>query len=67
MIEKLSKREKEVFLLIIKGYKNKEISTKLSIKKNTVSTYLKLIYNKTGAKNTLELFKIALKYKIIKN
>jgi DNA-binding NarL/FixJ family response regulator len=62
----LTDREKEVMDFLLKGAMVKEISTNLSIKSNTVSTYKKLIYYKTGVDNNIDLFKLAQKFKIIK-
>ena len=55
----LSKREKEILELLIKGESNKSISQKLELKSNTVSTYKKLIYYKIGVDNLIDLFKYA--------
>ena len=62
----LTDREKEVMEFLLKGSMVKEISTSLSIKSNTVSTYKKLIYYKTGVDNNIDLFKLAQKFKVIK-
>jgi len=62
----LTDREKEVMDFLLKGAMVKEISISLSIKSNTVSTYKKLIYYKTGVDNNIDLFKLAQKFKVIK-
>jgi len=62
----LTDREKEVMNFLLKGAMVKEISISLSIKSNTVSTYKKLIYYKTGVDNNIDLFKLAQKFKVIK-
>jgi len=54
----LSKREKEVLALMMKGEKNKDISAILFLKPNTVSTYKKLIFKKLKVNNLIELYKI---------
>jgi DNA-binding CsgD family transcriptional regulator len=58
--ELLSKRELEVFKLVSIGKTTKEISRIMNVKNNTVSTYKKNIELKTGAKNEIEIYKIAL-------
>ncbi len=60
VLELLTKRELEVFNLISNGKSTKEISKILNVKNNTVSTYKKHIELKTGAKNEIEIFKIAM-------
>lgn len=51
----ISEREKEIILLIIKGYSNYKIGDTLFISINTVKTHLRNIYNKFGIKSRLEL------------
>jgi DNA-binding NarL/FixJ family response regulator len=59
LLEKLASREREVFELIVKGLRTKEISTQLDIKPNTVSTIKKVIYRKLKVSTNIELYKIA--------
>jgi DNA-binding NarL/FixJ family response regulator len=42
----LSEREKEILRLASKGYRNKEIASRLSLSPNTVATHIKSIYRK---------------------
>jgi two-component system invasion response regulator UvrY len=62
----LTDREREILALMLKGALVKEISSTLSLKSNTISTYKKLIFYKTGVENNIELFKLAQKYQIVK-
>lgn len=62
----LSKREREVLDLILKGAQIKDISAQLSLKSNTISTFKKSILAKTGVSNNIELFKLAQEHKIVK-
>jgi DNA-binding NarL/FixJ family response regulator len=55
--EKLSKREVECAILFMKGYKVNEISKKLSLAKNTISTYKMRILKKTNTSNIVDLTK----------
>ncbi|MES2837863.1 MAG: response regulator transcription factor [Bacteroidota bacterium] len=61
----ISKREKEVLLLIAEGLSNKEIATKLFLSTRTVDAHRYNIMQKLEARNTAELIKIAVKHKLI--
>jgi two-component system uhpT operon response regulator UhpA len=61
----LSKREREVLDLILQGTQVKDISASLELKSNTISTFKKNILSKVGVSNNIELFKLALEYKMI--
>jgi two-component system, NarL family, response regulator, fimbrial Z protein, FimZ len=56
----LSEREYEIFLLLVQGYGNLEITNKLNIQPGTVSTYKKRIFNKLKVENIPDLVKIYL-------
>jgi DNA-binding CsgD family transcriptional regulator len=58
----LSKREKEIFILLLSGYKTIEIATKLNLKSNTISTVIKNLKQKTGTKTLIDLLNIGIKY-----
>ena len=61
----LTKREREVLILMLQGAQVKEISASLELKSNTISTFKKSILSKTGVSNNIELFKLAQEHKII--
>lgn len=56
----LTKREKEVLLLIIKEYSNQEIADELFISKRTVDAHKRNLLEKTGSKNVAGLVMYAL-------
>tara|TARA_S200000501_G_scaffold357875_1_gene382009 strand:+ start:4132 stop:4764 length:633 start_codon:yes stop_codon:yes gene_type:complete len=62
---KLSKREIEVLRLIVKGYRNIEISTELDIHQKTVNTYKSRLMNKLEVKNLVNLYQHALNLELI--
>jgi DNA-binding NarL/FixJ family response regulator len=64
--DKLSKREKEVLDLMLKGALVKHISEPLGLKSNTISTVKKNIMQKTGATNSIDLFKMAQEHSLLK-
>jgi len=55
LLEKLTKREKEVALEAAKGLSNKEIARILSITERTVKAHLASIFERLGAKDRLQL------------
>jgi len=58
-IDKLSRREFQVMLMISQGLSNVEISDKLCLSPKTVSTYRLRVLEKLGAQNEVDLIKIA--------
>jgi DNA-binding CsgD family transcriptional regulator len=61
MKKMLSKREKEILLLIMEGLLNKEIAAKLHISKETVDKHRKNMLEKTGCKHSGQLITQAIK------
>ena len=63
--EPLSKREKEVFELLVQGLSDKEITEKLFISLPTVRTHTRHIYEKFHINSRMEAKDISLKYKVL--
>ncbi|MCJ7468592.1 MAG: response regulator transcription factor [Maribacter sp.] len=61
----LTRREKEVLLLIAEGMTNNEIATKLFISTTTVDTHRKNLLAKFEAKNTATLIRMATQHAFI--
>lgn len=61
----LSKREKEILKLIVLGYTNIEISTRLFISKNTADTHRKNLLRKLNVNNTAGLVRLAYETNIL--
>ena len=61
----ITRREKEVLLLIADGMTNNEISKELFISSTTVDTHRKNLLTKFDAKNSASLIRIAAQLKII--
>ena len=57
IIEKLTKREIEISLLILEGESTTAIAKKLGIKANTVSTIKRMIFLKLGIHSEIALYK----------
>jgi DNA-binding NarL/FixJ family response regulator len=66
-INELSEREKQIVRLIGQGYKNKRISSQLSISETTVRHHLTSIYSKLGVSDRLELLVYAHRYGLVKS
>jgi len=62
---KLSRREKEILILIGQGLSNQEISGKLTISQRTVERHRTNLLEKTGSKNSVRLIIYALKNHLI--
>jgi len=56
-LESLSNREIQIAKMIVEGKWTKEIATILGLKENTISTFKKKIFEKTGVSNAIELAK----------
>jgi NarL family two-component system response regulator LiaR len=52
--ERLTKREQEILLLVVKGYTNKEIAAELGLSVDTVHTHVCNILNKLGFSHRAE-------------
>lgn len=61
----LTKREREVLMLLVHGKSNSEISTQLSISLATVKYHLTNIYTKLGAKGRVEAVTLALEHHLV--
>lgn len=57
IVEKLTKREIEISLLILEGESTNAIAKKLGIKSNTVSTTKRMIFLKLGIHSEIALYK----------
>jgi len=64
-IDKLSRREFQVMLMISHGLTNAEISEKLCLSPKTISTYRLRLLDKLGAQNEVDLIKIAVEQGIV--
>ena len=61
----LSDREKEVMLLVAKGFTNKETAKKLFLSDKTVATYRSRAYSKLDISTKSEIVSLALKLKLL--
>jgi len=61
----ISRREREVLLLIAEGYTNPEIAEKLFVSPFTVDTHRKNLIAKLNVKNTAMLIRFAVEHKLV--
>lgn len=65
MIDRLSKRELQVLMMIAQGDKNHEISLTLNLSPKTVSTYRKRLRDKLEVSSDVEMVHLAMKHGIL--
>jgi DNA-binding NarL/FixJ family response regulator len=61
-LQRMTRREREVFELLIRGHSNDEIATLLFITRRTVETHRQRIMNKLSARSILEMQRIAARH-----
>jgi len=59
-IGRLSERERQIAQLVANGMRNRDIAEELKISENTVKRHLQSIFDKTGARDRLELAVMAI-------
>ena len=62
----LSSRQREILSAITTGLTNKEIAATISVRKDTVEDYLRMLFSKLGAANRAEAVAIALRKQLLK-
>lgn len=65
-LERLTPRETQVMLMVVRGESNKTISEKLCLSPKTTSTYRYRLFDKLGVENDVELTRFAIRYGLIK-
>lgn len=63
--DQLSQRETQVMLMITSGRSPRTIAAQLHLSPKTVSTYRSRLFQKLGARNDVELMRLALNYGVI--
>ena len=53
--QRLTRREQQVALLIVRGMSNKEVARELGLSDGTVKLYVHRIFQKTGVRNCYSL------------
>jgi two-component system CheB/CheR fusion protein len=55
----LTRRQREVFDLVVSGHTNPQIAARLGVSQRTVETHRALVMNKMGARSLVELVRLA--------
>lgn len=63
--ERLTDRELQIVGHIVRGCKNREIAEELGTKEQVIKNYLRVIYDKTGVSDRLELALFTLHHKVL--
>jgi DNA-binding NarL/FixJ family response regulator len=61
-LERLTRREREIFELLIRGHSNDEIASRLFIARRTVETHRHRIMNKLSAHSIVQMQRLAARY-----
>ncbi len=64
-LERLSQREMQVFMMLMRGDRPQEISDTLHLSPKTVSTYRTRLFGKLGVKSDAELTRLAMRYGLL--
>ena len=65
-LERLTPRETQVMLMVVRGETNKAISEKLCLSPKTTSTYRYRLFDKLGVENDVELTRFAIRHGLIR-
>ncbi len=60
----LTPRERDVLVLVMKGFSNEEIAEKSFLSLQTVKNYLSTIYSKLGVENRFQAMRLAMEFKV---
>ncbi len=62
--DRLTSRESEIIHLLLRGHRNRQISTSLHISEKTVSTHRTRAFDKLHVKTTAELVRLAMRFNL---
>ena len=63
--DRLTAKELRIVALIVQGYKNKEIATRLGTTEQVIKNYLRNVYDKIGVSDRLELALFTIHHRIL--
>ena len=63
-LNKVSRKEQEIIILVSQGFKNREIADKLKISEQTVKAHISHIFRKVKVTNRSQLVPLAMKFRL---
>jgi DNA-binding NarL/FixJ family response regulator len=63
--DRLTQKELKIVALIVQGYKNKDIATRLGTTEQVIKNYLRNVYDKIGVSDRLELALFTIHHRIL--
>ena len=60
----LSDHERDILVLVMKGYSNEEIASRIHLSTQTIKNYLSLIYDKLNVNNRFQAMRLAIEQKL---
>lgn len=66
-LERLSQREMQVFMMLMRGDRPQQISDTLHLSPKTVSTYRTRLFSKLGVKSDADLARLAMRYGLLED
>ncbi|MBZ5566870.1 MAG: LuxR C-terminal-related transcriptional regulator [Acidobacteriia bacterium] len=60
VVEELSRRERQIVLLVAKGWTNGQVAAYLNLSEQTVKNHLRNIYKKLRVRNRVQLVRLVL-------
>ena len=61
---KLTRRERQIVLGVLKGWTNKEIAVSYGVREQTIKNQLTTLFEKTGVRNRVELAIYAVRHRM---
>jgi DNA-binding NarL/FixJ family response regulator len=62
--QELTPRERDILVLVMKGFSNEEIAEKIFLGQQSVKNYLSTMFSKLGVENRFEAMRLAMEFKI---
>jgi DNA-binding CsgD family transcriptional regulator len=66
LLDRLSRRERQVLKLVAEGHTSKEIARIVGVKPSSVYTYRSRIMSKLETRNAIALVRLAIRHRLIK-
>lgn len=61
---KLTRRERQILICVLKGWTNKEIAASYGVREQTIKNQLTTLFEKAGVRNRVELAVYAMRHRL---